>query len=58
MNYDKDLQQIKDHMDREELTNIMKQYKGIAEAEEQDRKIEDRKERVEKFKANLKKDKG
>jgi len=57
LNYDKDLQQIKDSMDREELTNIIKQYKDITEAEEQDKKIEDRKERVEKFKANLKNDK-
>ncbi len=52
LNYDKDLQQIKDSMDREELTNIIKQYKDITEAEEQDRKA-----RVEKFKANLKNDK-
>ena len=57
LNYDKDLQQIKDSMDREELTNIIKQYKDIIEAEEQDKKIEDRKARVEKFKANLKNDK-
>lgn len=57
LNYDKDLQQIKDHLDREELTNIMKQYKGILEAEEQETKLEAYKSRVEKFKDNLKKEK-
>jgi len=57
LNYDKDLQQIKDHLDREELTNMMKQYKGIEEIEKQEIKLEAYKSRVEKFKDNLKKDK-
>jgi len=57
LNYDKDLQQIKDHLDREELENILKQYKGIVEEEKQDKKLEAYKSRVEKFKENLKKDK-
>jgi len=56
LNYDKDLQQIKDHLDREELTNIMKKYKGIEKAEEQEKKIQDRQERVKRFKENLKND--
>lgn len=57
LGYDKDLQLIKNELDRKELENAMKQYAGIALQEEHDKKIADRQERIKKFKENMKKDK-
>lgn len=57
LGYDKDLQIIKNTLDREELENILKQYKGIKDQEDLDKKVHEREDRIKKFKENLKKDK-
>jgi plasmid replication initiation protein len=59
LGYDKDLKLIKDELDRNELESMLKQYKGIQEQEEMDKKIEARQESIRKLKekiANEKKD--
>ena len=57
LGYDKDLQLIKNELDRKELENVLKQYKGIQQQEELDKKVLDRQERIKKFKENLEKEK-
>ncbi|MEA3387220.1 MAG: replication initiation protein, partial [Patescibacteria group bacterium] len=57
LGYDKDLQLIKNELDRKELENMMKQYAGIHQQEELDKKVLERQERVKKFKENLEKEK-
>lgn len=57
LGYDKDLQLIKDDLDRKELENILKQYKGIQEQENLDKKVQERQDRIKKFKENLEKEK-
>ena len=55
--YDKDLQPIKDELDRQELTNVLKEYAMIQKNEQQELKLQQHQERVEKFKEFLEKEK-
>ena len=54
LNYDKDLQLIKETLDRTEIENILKEFDTAKKSQEQEDKIQERKKRIEKFKEGLK----
>ena len=53
LNYDKDLQLIKETLDRTEIENILKEFDTTKKAQEREEKIQERKKRIEKFKEGL-----
>jgi len=53
LNYDKDLQLIKETLDRTEIENILKEFDTAKKVQEKEDKIQERKKRIEKFKEGL-----